>query len=421
MIHVLNRAKLLIAGSVLVFLLAGCTAFDNAAADIAAAPEQPVQESVVEQLQAPQPAVVEQTTENGDTILVTELDQVLADLYDRASPATVNIQVGVQVSTADLPEGFEDFFQQPDNGLQFGQGSGFVIDEQGYIVTNHHVAGDAVEIYVTFADGNTVEAELIGSDPDSDLAVIKVDPDETGPLATLPLGDSDSVRPGYTVVAIGNPFGLEGTMTTGIISAIGRTLPSQATAVGGGTFSIPGIIQVDAAINPGNSGGPLMNLNGEVIGVNTAIATQSGTFSGVGYAVPVAAVKRIVPELITNGNYNHPWLGISTNTLTPPIREAAGLEAGQTGLLVTGVIDGGPAAEAGLLGGAEVISVNGFQVPVGGDIITSVDGEEVREFEDLIEYLEFQTSPGDTITLGVYREGVDTTIDVTLQPRPNGN
>lgn len=362
---------------------------------------------------------------NDEPLIITELDQVLADIYEQANPATVNIQVAVRSQGLQIPPGFEDLIPPdaiPENGegqLQLGQGSGFVIDREGFIVTNYHVVTGAEEIRVTFADGLTVEAELLGLDPDSDLAALKVDASVTQNIEPLEIGDSDAIRPGYTVIAIGNPFGLDGTMTVGVVSAVGRTLPSQATTTGGNRFTIPGIIQTDAAINPGNSGGPLLNLNGQVVGVNTAIATNDGQFSGVGYAVPAIAVDKIVPSLIANGEYRHPWLGVATSTLTDPIREAMELQPNQAGVLIREVVDGGPASSGGIQGSNTEITIQGIPTTIGGDVVIAIDGVEVREFEDLIEYLEFETTPGQTVVVTVIRDGEETDLSVVLGERPS--
>jgi S1-C subfamily serine protease len=350
----------------------------------------------------------------GSTVITSDLESALTDLYEQANPGVVNVQVQQAV---ELPQ-----FQFPgQSGPQFqqGVGSGFVYDTAGHIVTNYHVAGEADKMTATFADGFTAEAVLVGGDPDSDLAVIKVDvPAER--LHPLPLGDSDALRVGQMVVAIGNPFGLEGTMTTGIVSALGRTLPSQATTQEGGRFSIPDVVQTDAAINPGNSGGPLLNLSGEVIGVNTAIESSVGQFSGVGFAVPSNLVARVVPELIEGGSYEHPWLGISGTTLTPEIRDAMGLKPDQTGVLVMSVADGSPAGEAGLRGSTTEAEIDGQTILVGGDVLTGVDRHEIVEFDDLLTYLSNETHVGQTIALGVLRDGKATEVEVTLTARPQG-
>jgi 2-alkenal reductase len=355
-----------------------------------------------------------------------ELSSRLVAIYQRANPSVVNIQVTRVISNSgsqlppSVPQipGFPQVPGQPGEQFQFGQGSGFVFDGEGHIVTNFHVVGEADEVTVTFFDGLSLAAELVGSDPDSDLAVIKVASLPEGVVA-LPLGDSEAMRVGQAVAAIGNPFGLEGTMTTGIISALGRTLPSQAHTVGGNRFSIPNVIQTDAAINPGNSGGPLLNLAGEVIGVNTAIESSIGQFSGVGFAVPSNTVERVVPVLIEDGRFQHPWLGISGMELLPVVREAMDLGKDQRGVLVVTVIEDSPAAEAGLRGSDQEIQENGQTLRVGGDVIIGIDATRVRDFDDLLSYLSEETQVGQEVELQVLRDGEQLRIPVTLSERPS--
>jgi S1-C subfamily serine protease len=256
----------------------------------------------------------------------------------------------------------------------------------------------------------------VGSDPDTDLAVLKVDrpADELRPL---PLGDSDALRVGQFVAAIGNPFGLDGSMTTGIVSARGRMLASQAIALDGQRFNIPDIIQTDAAINPGNSGGPLLNLSGEVIGVNTAIASSVQQFSGVGFAVPANLVGHIIPVLIAEGHYEHAWLGASLADLTPELRDSMDLDPTQTGTLVVTVVEDSPAERAGLRGGTREVDIDGQTVLVGGDVILSVDGTPINTFEDLLTAVT-NAEVGQTMSLSVLRDGTVIAIDVTLEARP---
>jgi 2-alkenal reductase len=276
------------------------------------------------------------------------------------------------------------------------------------------VIAEASQVEVTFYDGTTVDAELIGSDPDSDLAVVKVDVASES-LRPVVWGDSDQILVGQRAVAIGNPFGLEGTLTSGIVSALGRSLPTES-----GTFRIPEIIQTDAAINPGNSGGPLLNSQGEVIGVNTAIVPRrSGfgerSFLGVGFAVPANLVRRVVPSLIGEGAYEHPWIGFSGNTVTPEIADAMELPEVK-GALVAEVISGSPADQAGLRGGTrEEIGINTL---LGGDVIIAIDDSEIRDFDDLISFLSVRGSVGDTVTLTIIRNGREQTLDLTLGARP---
>lgn len=384
----------------------------------------------------------EEPAQTGSNDSVTTLDleeaqDTLINLYETVNPAVVNIQVKVDGEAAmqqfggleipedfEWPEGMNPHNSDPDSdpedspfGFGFGQGSGFVYDSNGHIITNNHVVGDAVEITVIFADGTEVNAELIGTDPDSDLAVIKVNPSEVN-LVTVPLGDSDDLRVGQFVVAIGNPFGLSGSMTSGIVSGLGRNLPADAAAPNGRSFSIPDIIQTDTAINPGNSGGPLLNLDGEVVGVNTAIATSVGTFSGVGYVVPVETVQKVVPQLIETGEVQNPWLGISGRELNKQLAEAMNLDPNQKGILIAEIVDGGPAAKSDLQGSNSEVTIDGFSTLVGGDIIVGINDLTVEKFDDLLSYIVQETEVGQTVSLTVLRDGAEIQLDVTLEARP---
>ncbi len=295
-------------------------------------------------------------------------------------------------------------------------GSGFVIDPQGYIVTNDHVATAIDDLLVTLADETTLPAELVGADPGSDLAVLKIEPPPEG-LTPVELGSSSDLRVGQRAIAIGNPFGLEHTATVGIISSLGRTLPRDD----GSGFQLAQIIQTDAAINPGNSGGPLLDSRGRVIGVNTAIRSESGVNSGVGFAVPVDIVKRVVPDLIAYGRYRHTWVGVEVaagGDITPEMVEAMALPV-KTGVLVARVIPGGPAAKAGLRGGNREVTVAGMPMRAGGDIIIAIDDQPVKRFEDLVNYLALRTRVGDVVTLTIVRDGQQKTVRVTLEERPN--
>lgn len=294
-----------------------------------------------------------------------------------------------------------------------GTGSGFVIDTDGHIVTNNHVVEGAAIIQVTFSDDTIVEAELVGTDPDADLAVIRVDPSVTE-LRPVTFADSRQVFIGQSVMAIGSPFGEQQafTLTTGVVSGIDRSLQTQSR------YSIPELIQTDAAINPGNSGGPLFDMAGNVIGVNTAILSRSGTGSGVGFAIPSNTVRRIVPYLIEFGRYEHSWLGISGMTLMPAQRSFMELPDSFRGVMVTLVSRQGPAAQAGLRGTNRAINTPLGTLPIGGDIITAINGEPIARMDQLISYLEDKTLPGDTITLTVWRNGQTFDVDVTLAARP---
>ncbi|MBN1955822.1 MAG: trypsin-like peptidase domain-containing protein [Anaerolineae bacterium] len=329
-------------------------------------------------------------------------DTLLVDLYQRASPGVVNIDVAAGAG---------------DELDAFGSGSGFLIDDEGHIVTNNHVIEAADAIYVTFNDGSIRQATVLGRDADSDLAVLHVD-DVPADAAPLELGDSGGLSVGQRVVAIGNPFGLQGTMTMGIISGLGRSLPGRVAA-GGGVFSNPEIIQTDAPINPGNSGGPLLDYYGRVIGVNTAIRTTGTGNMGIGFAVPVNTVKLIVPHLIAEGEYRYPYLGIYSENRFTIAQLAYELDLPTShGVLVSSVTPGGPAALAGVRGGTRTATVLGETVQVGGDIIVAIDGDQVADFYGLIAYLIRETQVGQTVVLTVLRNGEELQIPVELGERP---
>jgi len=302
-----------------------------------------------------------------------------------------------------------------------GEGSGFVFDSQGHIVTNYHVVQDNTSLEVDFPSGTKVHGKVVGSDLDSDLAVVKVDV-PASELKPLPLGDSDQLQVGDTVVAIGNPFGFSSTMTMGIVSAKGRNLESIRQTSDGRSFSAGDLIQTDAAINPGNSGGPLLNLQGEVVGVNRAIQTVASAASGepvnsgIGFAVSVNIVKKVVPVLISKGSYDYPYLGISSlDEVTLMLAEALGLPQSRGAYLVE-VVTGGPADQAGLKAGTRDTSITGLKA--GGDLITAIDGEPINVYADLIGYLMTKKSPGDKVVLSLLRDGKEMQVTVTLGKRP---
>ena len=344
-----------------------------------------------------QAAAAQPTTAAPPVIITSTEEQALIDLYERVNLAVVAL----------LVEG--------DGGG--GLGSGFVIDTEGHIVTNHHVVEGASDIEVDFASGLKARGRVLGSDPDSDLAVVKVDvPAEQ--LVPIPLGDSEAVQVGQRVIAIGNPFGLAGTMTLGIVSGLGRTLDSLRDAEGVGRFSAPDIIQTDAAINPGNSGGPLINMNGEVIGVNKAIESADGSRSnsGVGFAVASNTVKQIVPYLIQDGEFVYPYLGISSpHEMSLSLQEQLALPTAG-GAYVTTVAPDGPAARAGIR--ADTAGDNSPRLNGDGDVIMAIDGRPVVVFADLLSYLVNHTRPGQVVTLTVLREGREVEVQVTLGERP---
>lgn len=331
---------------------------------------------------------------------------LLENLYERANSGVVNIDL-ISGTGADATE--------------FGSGSGFVIDLQGHIVTNNHVVEGADELDVTFSDGTVALAKVIGTDPYSDLAVIKVDVDPSL-LHPLPLGDSDLVKVGQRVIAIGNPFGLFGTMTVGIVSGKGRTLQADPSASSGALYSNPDIIQTDAAINPGNSGGPLLNSSGEVIAVNAAIrssASSNRANSGVGFSIPSNTVKRVADQILKDGRAAYPYLGVSVDNhfslgilaleLNLPVNK---------GVLIASVIRGGPAERAGLLGGDNQATVRGIPVSTGGDIITAIDGDPINSFDAMIAYLSGKKQVGQTVTVTILRDTQILELPVTLSDRP---
>ncbi|MCE9647178.1 MAG: trypsin-like peptidase domain-containing protein [Chloroflexi bacterium] len=302
-----------------------------------------------------------------------------------------------------------------------GQGSGFVYDGEGHIVTNYHVVEGAKLIEVRFTSGFMAYGTVIGTDLDSDLAILKVDA-PVGELHPLPLGDSSALKVGQTVVAIGNPFGLNSTMTVGIISALGRTLDALHETPDGRPFTAGDIIQTDAAINPGNSGGPLFNIDGEVIGINRAIRTNSTTDtgqpvnSGIGFAVSINIVKRVAPALIQDGKYDYPYLGIaSQDSLSLEMVKALGFDT-FTGAYVTSVVKGGPADNAGIKEGTTPTNIPGLLG--GGDLIVAIDGKEIRTFDELLSYLITNKSPGDTVVLRVLRGSEKVDVSIVLEKRP---
>ena len=333
-------------------------------------------------------------------------EELLIGIYERVNPAVVNIRV---IKRVEQPTAF----LTPDELYQEGQGSGFVWDQEGHIVTNNHVVEGADEVEVVFWDDTVVEGQVIGTDPDSDLAVVEVDlPVEE--LHPVELGDSDELKVGQLAIAIGNPFGQAGTMTRGIISALGRTFTPESSP-----FAIPEMIQTDAAVNPGNSGGPLLDSQGRVIGINSLILSRSGSSSGVGFAVPINMAKRVVPTLMEEGEYKYAWLGITGTDLTPTIVESMGLPAGTQGALVVEVGEDGPADKAGLRGSIETVEIKGRPLEIGGDIILTIDGTPVQDMDDVIFYLVENTRPGQEVELSILRDGQEQELAVELGERPD--
>ncbi len=292
-----------------------------------------------------------------------------------------------------------------------GVGSGFVFDKMGHIITNAHVIEGSTKTVVTFLDGRSYNAEIIGIDEYTDIGVIKVNAD-LKLLKPLSLGDSSNLKVGEQIAAIGNPFGLSGSMTSGIISQMGRLLPS------GAGYSIPDVIQTDAAINPGNSGGPLLNMRGDIVGINTAIQSTTGEFTGVGFAIPSKTVAKIVPTLINEGEYKHPWIGISGRDIDPDMAKALGVKDA-IGFLIITVVENSPASEAGLMGSDETIERDGREYSIGGDIILAVDGIDVRKIDDILIHLQRVKTVGDEMNLDILRDGITTNVTIILQERPN--
>lgn len=335
------------------------------------------------------------TLSTADTAQLESTASLLANQYQRLSPGVVNINV--------LSSG-------PQGGQ--GAGSGFILDTEGHIVTNNHVVEGAGFVSVVFYNAIEAQAEVIGTDDDSDLAVLRVQalPDDVHPL---PLADSDLVQVGDWAIAIGNPFALGSSMTLGIISAVGRVIPSGVAG-----FSIPQAIQTDAAINPGNSGGPLLNLSGQVIGVNAQIRTGGANGNtGVGFAIPSNVVRRVIPVLIANGAYQWPWAGIEGSPINLLLQEANGLDS-QRGAYLNGILPNGPAAAAGLQGSTGTTTIDGFTVPVGGDVVVAIDGEPTADFDQLLNQIAFKT-PGDEVVFTVLRNGEQIERTVTLEGRPD--
>lgn len=395
----LHRSPLFILIAILALSALACQAFSIDPPD---AVQQPAdQQELVDQAvatviaQLPQATGMPPVTTSQVAPISTDIESALIDLYKRVNPAVVHI------------------FVLDEQSFVAGTGSGFVYDNLGHIVTNNHVVSGASGLEVVFEDGVRMSAEVVGTDVDSDLAVIKIESLPEGVLP-IPLGDSNNVAVGQFVVAIGNPFGEAGSLSLGIISGLGRSLSSDRIAEGGGRYSLPQVLQTDAAINPGNSGGPLLNLAGEVVGVNSAIRTATGTNSGVGFSIPVNAVRRVVPALIAEGVYHYPYIGIRMTSLDLASQQEMGLPQA-TGAYVTDITPNSPAQRAGII-------ASGFNDTVGllpgGDLIIAVDGQPINSPDDLISFLVFNAEVDQTITLTVIRDGEQIDVPLTLSQRP---
>ncbi len=344
--------------------------------------------------------------------------EILQRVYAKVNPSVVTIDVRIPATGATTlpvnPQQPNPRRTQPQNpNYDYAAGSGWVYDSNGHLVTNAHVVTGADQITLTFSDGTQFRAKVVGIDPDSDLAVIQAQGD-ISKYAPLTLADSDKVQVGERAIAIGNPFQNAGTLTHGIVSAVGRSVQGNAA-----NYVIPNAIQTDAAINPGNSGGPLLNANGELIGVNQQIAAEVRQSSGVSFAIPSNLVKIVAEALIKDGKMAHSYLGVSGGTVTLDLIEAVKLPAGTHGAYVNSVVANGPAAKSGLRAGSQTAEVNGAQYSLGGDVITAVDGNPVRSFDDLTGYLFLKTAPGQQITLTVLRDGSSVDVKVTLGARPS--
>ncbi|HVE36654.1 MAG TPA: trypsin-like peptidase domain-containing protein [Nitrososphaeraceae archaeon] len=365
-------------------------------------------------LQHTEATVIEELTNNNN--------YTLPELFKRVNQSVV------QISTTDENTAYQ---------LGSRLGSGFIYDSDGHIITNYHVVNGGNELLVTFSDGSAYNGELIGSDPYSDLAVIKVNTTTREKLLPLPIGNSSNLVVGQPVAAVGNPFGLSGSMSEGIISGLGRQLPSSSLPPEEplpplfgrnqipsrtSSFSIPDIIQTDAAINPGNSGGPLLNMKGEVIGINSAIFSNTGVYAGVGFAIPSNTVKKVVASLVETGSYDHPWLGIVGVDITPAIGKVMNLSLTDSkGFLVTDVNANGPADKAGIQGGDRITQINGTdrEINLGGDIIIGIDKKAVRNIDDMLAYLELEKRVGENVTIKLIRSGEPLEKILTLEKRPD--
>jgi S1-C subfamily serine protease len=336
-----------------------------------------------------QPVFVEEPKFTGDILSLTEI-------FERSELGVVSITVT----------------KSSEQGDTNAVGSGFVFDKAGHIITNNHVVENTKKISVTFIDGTSYNAEVVGTDPYADIAVIQLDvnPEKLHPLS---IGDSSKLRVGEQITAIGNPFGLSGSMTSGIVSQLGRLLPAQGT-----NFSISDVIQTDTAINPGNSGGPLLNMRGEVVGINTAIYSGDGSFSGVGFAIPSDTVLKIVPTIIKEGKYLHPWVGITSFDISPDLAKILSLEDAK-GILIMTVVKDSPADKAGLRGSSQTTVIDGIEYKIGGDIVLSIDGNEVRKIEDILTHLQREKNVGDKLNLEILRDGKTMNITVDLEKRPD--
>ena len=351
---------------------------------------------------------------------VVEKDEDVSEVVDKVEAIEKKIEAIVEMVEVDVEFSLAEIFGMAEEsvvqvnvlrGNDGGIGSGFVYSNEGYIITNQHVVQDSTKVTVTFLDGESYIGDVIGKDRDLDIAVVKVNVSNSTYLQPLIIGDSSKLTVGEKIVAIGNPFGLSGSKTSGIVSQIGRLLPQDTG------YSIPNVIQTDAAINPGNSGGPLFNMKGEVVGINTAIQSATGEFTGVGFAVPSNTIKKVVPVLIKDGEFKHPWMGISGTDVDPELAEMRNLKSSK-GFVVISVIEGSPAEKAGMKGVTQTREKDGREFPVDGDIIVAIDGKTVRKISDILIHLQREKTIGDEMILTVLRTGVSFDLTMILEERP---
>ncbi len=424
---VFSLASLVLVSAMLLSACSGIAAFSQSANQLnvaqAASPSTTVstQSTSDSTVSSSSPAASAPAAITGNSELLAAYESTMESIYSTVSPQVVNIMVLIPATGSNL-QNFPGFNNNDNNNQtpQFSQalGSGFFWDTNGDIVTNNHVVDGATKIEVTFSDGSTVPATIVGQDPYSDLAVIKIS-GSADKIHPVTMADSAQVKVGEIAIAIGNPYGFEGSMSVGNVSGLGRDLPSsQVDTTTGATYSIPDVIQTDASINPGNSGGVLVNIEGQVIGVTSAIESNSGSSSGVGFAIPAEIVSKVVPSLISSGTYAHPYLGVSGTDLTPDIAQAMNLPADTRGALIETVTAGGPAANANLQPSNTTVTINGVQGTVGGDIITGIDGQTINSMSDIIAYLASHTTVGQTISMTILRDGKTQTVQVTLGSRP---
>ena len=344
----------------------------------------------------------------------------VADVVEKVEAIEKKVEAIAEMIEADVEFSLAEVFAMAEEsvvqvnvlrGDDGGIGSGFVYSNEGHIITNQHVVQDSSKVTVTFLDGESYIGDVIGIDRDLDIAVVKVNALNSTRLHPLTIGDSSKLTVGEKITAIGNPFGLSGSMTSGIVSQIGRLLPQDTG------YSIPNVIQTDAAINPGNSGGPLFNMRGQVVGINTAIQSTTGEFTGVGFAVPSNTVKKVVPVLIRDGEFKHPWMGISGTDVDPELAEMRDLKSSK-GFVVISVIEGSPAEKAGMKGVTQTREKDGREFPVDGDIIVAIDGKTVRKISDILIHLQREKTIGDEMILTVLRTGVSFDLTMILEERP---